>query len=174
MDLIKKHLNYVIIFVSILIVGIDQLLKYLAIQFLSPIETFPLIRGVLNFTYCENKGAAFGIFEGRTFLLVGVTGVVLLALLILLLIKKLPTSPLAMWGIGLIIGGGVGNLVDRIFRGFVVDYIHLKFIKFAIFNFADCCVVIGTILFIIYFLFIEGKKDSSQTKELEPPVQEEA
>ena len=76
----------------------------------------------------------------------------------------------------LIIGGGIGNLIDRIFRTFVVDYIHVKFVKFAIFNFADCCVVVGTILFIFYFLFLEGKriKKHDQTQEIDTSKQKEA
>ena len=175
MNFMKKHLNYVILAVSVLIIGLDQLFKYLAIQFLSPIETMPLIDGVLNLTYCENKGAAFGIFAGRTFLLVGVTGGVLLLLIVLLILNKF-SSPVLMWAVGLIIGGGIGNLIDRIFRTFVVDYIHVKFVKFAIFNFADCCVVVGTILFIFYFLFLEGKriKKHDQTQEIDTSKQKEA
>ena len=61
-----------------------------------------------------------------------------------------------------IIGGGIGNLIDRIFRGYVVDYVHVRFIQFPIFNFADCLVVIGTIMIIIYFLFIEGRKKTDE------------
>lgn len=174
MNLIKKHMNFLVLAASLLMVGLDQLFKDLAIRYLSPIETYPLIQDVLHLTYLENRGAAFGIFEGRTFWLVGVTGAVVLVLIVLLVLNKIH-SPMLMWAMGLIIGGGIGNLIDRIFRGYVVDYIHLKFIHFAIFNFADCCVVIGTALLVIYFLFFEGKKvNAARTKGASGQEQAEA
>ena len=78
MNIIKKHLNYFVLFAALVAIGLDQLFKYLAIQFLSGIETLPLINGVLNLTYLENRGAAFGIFQGKKFLLVGITGLLIL------------------------------------------------------------------------------------------------
>ncbi|WP_093988680.1 signal peptidase II [Massiliimalia timonensis] len=161
MNIIKKHLNYFVLFAALVAIGLDQLFKYLAIQFLSGIETLPLINGVLNLTYLENRGAAFGIFQGKKFLLVGITGLLILGLIVLLLAGRI-RSAMLMWAVGLIIGGGIGNLIDRIFRGYVVDYVHVRFIQFPIFNFADCLVVIGTIMIIIYFLFIEGRKKTDE------------
>lgn len=161
MNIIKKHLNYFVLFAALVAIGLDQLFKYLATQFLSGIETLPLINGVLNLTYLENRGAAFGIFQGKKFLLVGITGLLILGLIVLLLAGRI-RSTMLMWAVGLIIGGGIGNLIDRIFRGYVVDYVHVRFIQFPIFNFADCLVVIGTIMIIIYFLFIEGRKKTDE------------
>ena len=161
MNIIKKHLKYFVLFAALVAIGLDQLFKYLAIQFLSGIETLPLINGVLNLTYLENRGAAFGIFQGKKFLLVGITGLLILGLIVLLLAGR-NRSTMLMWAVGLIIGGGIGNLIDRIFRGYVVDYVHVRFIQFPIFNFADCLVVIGTIMIIIYFLFIEGRKKTDE------------
>lgn len=164
MNFVRKHLNIIVFIVSLLLVGVDQLIKYFAIQYLAPLDTYPLWEDILHLTYIENKGAAFGILSGKTFWLVGVTGIVILALIIALLLKKI-RSPWLMWAVGLIIGGGIGNLIDRICRGYVVDYIHVKLIKFAIFNFADCCVVIGTIMLVVYFLLIEGR-ESKKKKNL--------
>ena len=92
----KIYLNYIVLLVSLLLVGVDQLIKYLAIQFLAPLETYPLWEDILHLTYVENKGAAFGIFSGKTFWLVGVTGVVILVLLLALLFRKIKT-PMLMW-----------------------------------------------------------------------------
>ena len=94
MSVWKKHLNLVVLAAALGMVGLDQLFKYLAIRFLSPIETYPLIQDVLHLTYLENRGAAFGIFEGKTFWLVGVTGAVILLLIVLLAWNKLPAVQL--------------------------------------------------------------------------------
>ena len=153
----KTYLRFVVFAVSLILVGLDQLFKFLAVEYLSPIESYPIWDGVLRLTYVENPGAAFGIFAGKAILLTGVTGVLILALTVLLLWGKIKSTYL-MWCVGLIIGGGIGNLIDRIAMQYVVDYIHVELFNFAVFNFADCCVVIGTVLIIVYFLFIEGRK----------------
>jgi signal peptidase II len=159
------YLRFVVFAVSLVLVGLDQLFKFLAVEYLSPIESYPIWDGVLRLTYVENPGAAFGIFAGKTVLLTGVTGILILGLTVLLLWGKIKSTYL-MWCAGLIIGGGIGNLIDRIAMQYVVDYIHVELFHFAVFNFADCCVVIGTILIIIYFLFIEGRKEDEQKKEI--------
>lgn len=148
-----------------LIIAIDQFVKYLAAFYLAEIETFPLIENVLQLTYVENTGAAFGIFSGKVFLLVGLTGLILLGMIVLIAIGKV-AHPCLLTSFVLIIGGGIGNLIDRIRLGYVIDYIHVTIIDFAVFNFADCCVVIGTILLVIYFLFFDKKpEDEEEEKE---------
>lgn len=158
------YMRFIVFAVSLVLVGVDQLLKYLAVEYLSPIQSFPIWKGVLQLTYVENPGAAFGIFSGNTFLLTGLTSLLILALTILLFWGKIKSTYL-MWCVGLIIGGGIGNLIDRIAMHYVVDYIHVELFNFAVFNFADCCVVIGTILIIIYFLFLEGKNEKPSNED---------
>ncbi|MGI5959174.1 MAG: signal peptidase II [Massiliimalia sp.] len=159
--ILVTYYNYFSLIISAVIIGLDQLFKYLAVQYLYPVGTIPLWKGVFQLTYVENRGAAFGIFEGKKILLVGFTGVILLLLLLAVLFKKV-THPVLVTSFALIIGGGIGNLIDRTFLGYVVDYLHLTLFQFPVFNFADCAVVIGTILLIAYFFFWDKKENSEQ------------
>ncbi len=160
---IKCSMKYIVLLASLIFVLLDQWFKYLAIKHLSAITTIPLIKNILHLTYLENKGAAFGIFEGRLFILVGITALIVLILIILILSGKVKNN-LALWSMSLIIAGGIGNLIDRVARHYVIDYIHVKLINFPIFNFADCCVVVGVILFVVFFLFFD-KPEVKVTQE---------
>ena len=149
--------------------AIDQLIKFFAVTWLQDAGTVTLIPGLIDLVYVENTGAAWGLFAGNTWLLVGVTSLAIIAAVVFLLMKKVQ-SPFLIWMISFFIGGGVGNLIDRIFRvdaagnHFVVDYLNFSFIDFPVFNFADCCVVIGMIAIVIYILFFDGKKDKETSQ----------
>ncbi|NMA79913.1 MAG: signal peptidase II [Clostridiales bacterium] len=151
---------YIALIVAAGLVGVDQLFKWLAIQKLEPIDTYSVLmigdKEVLNFTYTENSGAAFGILSNQRYLLLIITIAAMIAAIYLLASKKINHNFL-IWSVSLIIAGGLGNLIDRIFRAYVVDYIDVRLINFAIFNFADCCVVIGTIGLLIYVIFLDGR-----------------
>ncbi|MFA9381893.1 MAG: signal peptidase II, partial [Acetanaerobacterium sp.] len=116
---------YVALFSAALLVGADQLFKYLVLEHLTQVATLPLIDGVLHLTYVENRGAAFGTLQGQRWILIGVTGLVLVGAVVFLLSGRIKEHML-IWGCSLIIAGGFGNLVDRIFRGFVVDYLDFR------------------------------------------------
>ncbi|MCI8624241.1 MAG: signal peptidase II [Provencibacterium sp.] len=149
------------------LVGLDQLLKYWAVLRLRPAGDIQLLPQVLHLQYRENFGAAFSILQNQTFLLVGVTSAVLLAILAGLLLGKVRPYPLIA-AFSLILAGGVGNLIDRIGRGYVVDYIYFVPIDFPVFNLADCCVVIGTGLALLYFFLIEprqGRREERTTAD---------
>lgn len=152
------------------LVAIDQVIKMIVNKFLMQYETISLIniggRDWLNLTYVRNTGAGFGIFKDQRWLLISVTVIYLGILLYLLLSKKIK-NPFLMWAISLVTAGGFGNLIDRIFYGYVIDFIDLRIINFAVFNFADCCVVIGVIMIFIYALFIsdKNKKQSAQVDD---------
>ena len=149
--------------------AIDQLIKFFAVTWLQDAGTVTLIPGLIDLVYVENTGAAWGLFAGNTWLLVGVTSLAIIAAVVFMLMKKVQ-SPFLIWMISVVIGGGVGNLRDRIFRvdaagnHFVVDYLNFSFIDFPVFNFADCCVVIGMIAIVIYILFFDGKKDKETSQ----------
>ncbi|MEM0529478.1 signal peptidase II [Zongyangia sp. HA2173] len=149
--------------------AIDQLIKFFAVTWLQDAGTVTLIPGLIDLVYVENTGAAWGLFAGNTWLLVGVTSLAIIAAVVFMLMKKVQ-SPFLIWMISVVIGGGVGNLIDRIFRvdaagnHFVVDYLNFSFIDFPVFNFADCCVVIGMIAIVIYILFFDGKKDKETSQ----------
>lgn len=141
---------------ALVLVSLDQWIKMWASDYLQSVGTIPLIDGVFHLTYVENRGAVAGILQGKQIFLIVVTAVILLALAAALLLKKVPGKILP-WCFGLIIGGGIGNLIDRIFLGYVVDYLDFRLIHYPVFNFADCCVVVGVFAFAIYVVFFEGK-----------------
>ncbi len=155
--------RYLALLMSVALVVIDQLLKLLAVEYLKPIGTYPIIQDVFHFTYLENRGMAFGLMQGQDWLLIWGTALVLFILILAVMTGKLQgTAPVFL--VSLIIGGGVGNLIDRVYRGYVIDYIHVKIINFAIFNFADMCVVVGTFLLVCYVFiheFISKKKEAA-------------
>ena len=139
-----------------ILVGIDQLIKMWAESSLAQ-GAIQIIPGVLSLTYHQNFGAAFGILQNQKFFLVGITTLVMLCG-VALLFSGWVKSRLLMWSMALVLGGGVGNLIDRVWRGYVIDYIYFEPINFPIFNFADSCVVVGTGIIMLYILFIDTKK----------------
>lgn len=157
---------------ALVLIGADQVIKFWAVESLTKVDTIPLIQDVLHLTYVENYGAAFSILQNKTWFLVGITSLVMVGLVWLLLSKRVKSN-FALWSLALIIAGGIGNLIDRVRQGFVVDYIDFRLINFAVFNLADCCVVIGTIFFAIYILFLEGKKQKDKPQELQEPSGED-
>ena len=148
----KKSFIFAVITAAALLV-IDQITKYLVVSHFSLYESIPFIPGVINLTYIHNRGAAFGIFQNQTLPFIIVT-VFALALGVWVLYKRYFNNSVMDWAILLIISGGVGNLIDRVFRqGNVVDFIETAFMEFPIFNIADCAVTVGAILMVIYLVF---------------------
>ncbi len=161
----KKNdaVKYLALIYAVVLVGVDQLIKYLVELKLMPIDTFPIIKDTLHLTYMKNFGAAFSSMQGRYWFLIIFTSAALIAGIIWICASKKNTPRTLIWSIATIIGGGLGNLIDRVFRGFVVDYIDVRIINFAVFNFADMCVVCGTALLAIYIVFSDlGKKESEK------------
>ncbi len=149
------------------LVAIDQLIKLLVIEHLEPIGSLTLIDGFIRLKYAENTGAAFGSFSGKTSFLSIFTFVIIILALIYLFVKKRKVD-VEYVCISLIIAGGLGNLVDRVFRGFVVDYIEPLFIDFAIFNFADIlvtCSCIVLVIWLIYQICCEAKNEKGKNDE---------
>ncbi|MEG0770901.1 MAG: signal peptidase II [Clostridia bacterium] len=145
--------------VVIFTVLLDQLSKFIVSSNMILGENIPLIKGFFEITYDQNKGAAFGILKDQPWIFISITIVVILILIVLLARNKFEKQ-LTKIACCLIIGGGIGNLIDRILNGFVVDFIDFKAIYFvcpAIFNLADTFVCVGTVLFAISFLFMEKK-----------------
>lgn len=150
---------------AMLLVALDQLFKVLAEKYLSSVLTMPLISDVFHLTYLENDSMVFGFLSGLSDAAKGVLMIVLsivtalvLAGIVVLLFTKRVNNSFLIFSLALIVGGGVGNLIDRVFRGYVIDYLDFRLINFSVFNFADCCVVIGTICVMIYILFLADKK----------------
>ncbi len=145
--------SYSLIFAAGLL--LDQITKYWVVAELKPIRTFVLIKNVLSLTYRENTGAAFSILEGHTEFLTIITLFVTIALLFVVFSGKIKNI-FAEYSLLFIAIGGIGNCIDRIFSGFVVDMFEFTFIDFAVFNVADIFVTCGSLLFICIFIFTKG------------------
>lgn len=143
----------------IAMVVLDRWSKIWAQEVLMKLETIPLINNVFHLTYVENTGAAFSILRGKVGFLIVFTGLVLLGLFVFLVISiKKKESKVLLIALAMVIGGAIGNMYDRIFLGYVVDYFDFRLINFAVFNVADVFVVCGSILLGIYLIFIDGKE----------------
>lgn len=164
---LSKYRQYAALVLSLLLVVIDQLTKWLISTNMELNSVVNLIKigdtEVLNLYYCLNIGSAFSMMEGKTIFLIAITSVVIAALITGLLTKKI-RRPSFVIAVSLIIGGGIGNLIDRIFNeGAVVDFIDVRIINFAIFNFADICAVVGGILLCL-FVIIDEVRENRQKK----------
>ncbi len=145
-------MTVLIAFLSCLVlISVDQIIKDLVIEYLQPIEYFDVIDGILRFHYVENTGAVFGSFAAHTALLT-VVSVILLGVTVFFLISNKNKSKLVNVCLLLMISGGVGNIIDRISLGYVVDYIEVLFVNFAVFNFADCLITVGAFILIFYLI----------------------
>lgn len=142
--------------------ALDVLTKALVVRYLPYQTPLVLLDGVFQLTYIKNAGASFGILAGGRWLFVIIT-VLLIGALVTYTIKKKMQSKLFLWAVALIVGGGVGNLIDRIRMGTVVDFFDFCLIHFPIFNVADCFVVIGAILMGIYCIREEWKERKQRT-----------
>ena len=147
------------------LVAIDQIIKLLVLEHLKPIGSLTLIDGFIQLNYAENTGAAFGSFSGKTTFLSVFTLVIIIFGLVYLLVKKRKVD-VEYVCISLIISGGLGNLMDRVFRGFVVDYIEPLFVDFAIFNFADILVTCSCIVLVIWLIYEIYRDNKNGEREL--------
>ncbi len=141
------------------LIAADQGLKYWTATHLALGESTPFLPGLMQLTRLHNYGAAWSSLSGKTVFLVVVNVLILLAVA-WLLVKKIVRHPLGVWGCVLILSGGIGNIIDRVWHGYVVDMFHLQFMEFPIFNLADCFVVVGVILSAVYYLWFFEKYDS--------------
>ena len=118
----------------------------------------------MDFTFVENRGAAFGILNGRVWLLLVIAAVICIVIIAAML--KMPNTKeykWLKWSLMLILAGAIGNVADRLFRGYVVDFFEFTFIKWPVFNMADIYVVIGTIVMAVLVLFVI--KDDKEEKD---------
>lgn len=152
------------IIIILLSVTADQVSKYYFMGWLKSLpypHSYPIINNVLHFTYVENTGMALGLFQNGRIPLIIISSLILIAGLIFMYKERKNKSLLFRISLSLIVGGAIGNLIDRIFRTFVVDFIDLRFINFYIFNISDSCVFIGAILLGIYLVFYHDKNKAN-------------
>lgn len=148
-------------------VGLDQAVKYWAVTVLKPIHSIPVIEGVFHLTYAENPGMAFSLLEGQRWFFILLTGL-MLCVFVWVLKKDIITDKLQRWCVVLIMGGAIGNFIDRIFNdGHVIDMFYIKLIDFPIFNVADLFVTMPGALFCLLLIWeiIEEEKQKKAAAE---------
>ncbi len=142
----------------------DQFTKFYIVSNYSLGAGTDFIDGFIDIIYINNKGGAWGVLQGYTWALLSIT-VIVMIICFTLLIKLGKNNKVLFWSITLVLFGGIGNMIDRIFRdGNVVDFLHFEFWPdFPIFNIADCAVVVGAVLLVVYFA-IDCFKDIKKHK----------
>lgn len=149
---------------AVLIVVADQITKLLVLDLIPLGSVIEVIPGWFHLTYVQNTGAAFSSFQGMRWMFVGIFLLLTAALLFEYFKKPMPLTTLERFCLAAIYGGGLGNVIDRVRLGYVVDMIDAAFIDFPIFNVADCFITCGTVLFLVHLVFFnkafwkDGKK----------------
>ena len=142
---------------------IDRLTKYIIVSTVKVNGPKDFLFGTFQFRYVENTGAAFSSFSENTNLLSAITFVIIIVCLVLLLSRKIKPLFINICLL-LVTAGGIGNLIDRIMYGYVVDFIEPLFIDFAVFNFADCCITVGAFMLIGYEVYDLIKEQKNKKK----------
>ena len=135
------------------LIGIDQAIKLWAVNVLQPVGSMPLIPYVVELRFVLNQGMAFSLLSGKQLFLIIATSIALILVAYMLFFRS-RGKYLQQAAMLLVLGGGIGNLIDRVLNGEVVDYINLLFMRFAVFNFADICVCVGVALWVLE-IFLE-------------------
>ncbi len=151
---------YIIIAIAVFV--LDFVTKLIAVNNLMPLKSVSIINNLLDFTYVENRGIAFGLFGGGRLIFI-IVSVIIIALILWILFstqKEKRTLPLKL-GSALVISGAVGNLVERVFKGYVVDFIDVNIFNFPVFNIADIAVCVGAAFLVFYFVFQDKKTEDS-------------
>ncbi|MBQ7522100.1 MAG: signal peptidase II [Clostridia bacterium] len=151
----------IMLILSVVVIVADFIFKQLAVAYLKDGEVYTFLGGLVRLEYVENRGMAFGMLQNfRWFFIIFTLAIIFGA--VIYVIKTKPKSVFFKIALSLIIGGGIGNLIDRIIMGYVVDYIQLSFFN-PVCNFADYCITIGTALLLIYIVFFT--QDETKQKE---------
>ncbi len=163
----KKSLRYISsIFILAVLIGIDRVTKYLSLIYLKDKEPFTIIKGVLQLTYLQNTGSAWGMLEGKQTFFIIITFVMLAVMTFVFVIMphERKYRPLCAVLVTLA-AGAAGNLIDRIANGYVHDFIYFQLIDFPVFNFADICVVLSMIALVVLIFFVYKDEDFNFIKE---------
>ena len=146
-------------------VVLDQITKYVALKQLKPILSHEFIPGLIEFHFHTNDGIAWGMLGGMRWVFIPISIIAILVVMFLLFRYRKKFSSLLGISLSMIVGGGIGNQIDRIVYGEVVDFLNFQFIDFPIFNVADCFVTIGAALALISILIIDKELLSDDLKD---------
>lgn len=144
-------MTIILIAIIVGVIGLDQLTKWLTVVNLEEWESFPLWSNVFHFTYVKNTGMAFGMMKDHRWVFIVFSTVAIVGLLVYLF-RFRPESRWMQVSMALIIGGGIGNMIDRLILGYVIDFLDFTLINFAVFNVADSFVCIGAGMMILYLV----------------------
>lgn len=147
----------------VLLLAADQLVKLWVVRHLELFETMALLPGLVELKYVQNTGGGWSVLSEHTWLLSLLT-VVIMAVVAVLMVRRVIRHPLGLWACTLILAGGLGNLIDRVRLGYVVDMFNFQFMNYPVFNVADICIVIGMILGAVYYLFFYEKVDAPRRR----------
>ena len=150
--------------VAAVILALDQWVKYWITANLPLGESMPLLPGFMQLRTVHNFGAAWSSFSGMRWLLVGVTSVIVLAVAYVL-VRRIVRHPLGVVACFLILSGGLGNIIDRVRLGYVVDMFDFQFMNYPVFNVADIAVVCGAVLAAVYYLWFYEKYDKKDRQD---------
>ena len=150
--------------IVIVIMALDQLSKYWVINNIGMTDSITVIPNLIDFVYVKNTGAAFSFLSDKTYgiVILSIISVLFCIGVIFFMIKKKPQSRLLTISLALMLSGALGNVIDRIARGYVVDFIEATFINFPVFNVADIAITCGALLIIIHVLFFEKPKEEQE------------
>lgn len=149
---------------ALALLALDQWFKHWISVHLPLYETMPFLPDLVQLRTVHNYGAAWSSFSGQRWLLVGVTGCIIAALAYVLA-RRIVRHPLGVAGCFLILSGGLGNIIDRVRQGYVVDMFDLQFMNYPVFNIADICVVCGAVMAVIYYVWFYEKYDGKDRSD---------
>ncbi len=163
-----KYIGYLVFIVVLTVV--DQITKFIAVDKLKNNKAFVIWDGVFELSYVENRGAAFGMQEGKIAMFVAITAILVPVLIYAIyrvdnILKEKGDAvnkhafTLLQIDLALLIAGAIGNLIDRLANGYVVDFLYFKLIDFPVFNIADCYVTVSTIALMIICCFMLSDKE---------------
>jgi signal peptidase II len=154
------------IIITVFSVILDQLSKYLIVQTMELHTSKPFIPYVLSLYHTRNTGAAFSMLSDQRWVFM-VVSAISMVIIVWLLYKEYKRHPLLNVALSMVLGGGIGNMIDRIRLGYVVDFFHVDFVDFAIFNVADSFITVGAILLVVYVIFFDAKVEARIKAEKE-------
>ena len=157
----KNKIRIISLSVIISMIAIDQVIKYFVDLYLKPVTVKMLIPGFLQLHYFENDGAMMGFMSGKTEVMTIASVICMIAILVVILSGKMKFG-IDYLCLVFMAAGGFGNIIDRIFRGYVIDYIEVLFVDFYIFNFADCLVTCAAFIIIFYEIYATYKEYKSK------------
>ena len=153
-------MNILPIIAVVILILLDQGTKFWALASLKPIHNVTLVEGFMDLTFVENRGVAFGMFSGQRWFILLLTGIIAVGLIWFYkaMPKKKEYFPLRV-SLVMVLSGAIGNIIDRLFRGYVVDFFEFTFFEWPVFNVADIYVVVGVTLLALMILFVVKDED---------------